>query len=319
MYRTGIARLAAATALLVAIAAPMSRGRAATGAAGHLYVQRGVYIYAANADGSNTHQVTRTGTAAMPDIEPAVSSDGTMLAYARQDGKNIKGSHIYVAPVTGGTARSVAQGFLTGNPSWSPNGQRIAYDLDYNCYIPSLSGGTGYFAYEFVVAVNAVATGKQVDYSGCPVGSQYFSPTYMPDGVHIVAGDFEHDSPLKKDYIALTLLKIPGKSMDYPMIFKGDHRHDYLSAAVSPDGRSIACVRVGVGQRHARGSLRVIGSNGTGEHEIATDVDSDFRPAWAPDGTAIAFSRAGSVYTVPATGGQPTLVLSNAKNPAWGR
>ncbi len=212
MRRISGALLAGALILAGAMAAPRT-GWAIAIAGGHLYFQRGVYIYATNADGSGVRQVTRTGTATMPDIEPAVSPDGTMLAYARQDGKNIKGSHIYVVPVAGGTARSVAQGYLTGNPSWSPNGQRIAYDLDYNCYIPSLSGGTGYFAYAFVVAVNAVATGKQVDYSGCPVGSQYFSPTYMPDGVHIVAGDFEHDSPLKKDYIALTLLKIPGKSI----------------------------------------------------------------------------------------------------------
>jgi len=319
MYRTRIARLAVATALIAAVVAPLSRGRAATVATGHLYFQRGAYIYAANADGSNAHQVTRTGTAAMPDIEPAVSPDGTMLAYARQDGKNTEGSHIDVVPVAGGTARSVAQGFFTGNPSWSPNGRRIAYDLDFNCYIPDIGSYSGHYAFEFVVAVNTVATGKQVDYSGCPVGSQYFSPTYMPDGAHIVAGDFEHDSPIGKDYIALTLLKIPGKSMDYPLIFKGDRRHDYLSPAVSPDGRSIACVRVNAGQLHARGSLRVVRSNGTGEREIATDVDSDFRPAWSPDGKTIAFSRAGSVYTVPATGGQPTRVLSKAKNPAWGR
>jgi len=286
---------------------------------GHLYFQRGAYIYAANADGSNAHQVTRTGTATMPDIEPAVSPDGTVLAYARQDGKNIKGSHIYVVPLAGGTARGIASGYLTGNPSWSPNGQRVAYDLSFNCYIPSLTGGIGFFAFEFVVAVNAVATGKKVDYSGCPVGSEYFSPTYTPDGVHIVAGDYEHNGHNKKDYIALTLLKIPGKSMNYPRIFKGDRRHDYRSPAVSPDGTTIACVRVDVGQLHARGSLRVIQRNGTGEREITTDVDSDFRPAWSPDGTTIAFSRAGSVYTVPASGGQPTLVLSNAKNPAWGR
>jgi len=308
------ATLLLATAVL---ATAPTAGRAATG--GHIYFQRGIYIYAANADGSSAHQVTRTGTAAMPDIEPAVSPDGTMLAYARQDGKNIKGSHIYVVPVAGGTARSVAQGYFTGNPSWSPDGRRIAYDLSFNCYNIGALGSSGYFAYEFVVAVNAVATGKQVDYSGCPNGSQYFSPTYTPDGVHIVAGDYEHNDQNKKDFIALTLLKIPGNSQTYPLVFEGDRRHDYLSPAVSSDGRSIACVRVGVGQRHARGSLRIVQSNGTGEHEIATDVDSDFRPAWSPDGMAIAFSRAGNVYAVPATGGRPTLVLSNAKNPAWGR
>jgi len=319
MSPTRTRTVTAVTLLIASLTVLATTGRAATGDSGHLYFQRGTSIYAANPDGSNVRQVTRTGTVRMPDVEPAVSPDGTQLAYARHDGKSITGSHIYVVPVAGGAARSVARGYLTGNPSWSPNGQRIAYDLNYNCYIPSLTGGTGSFAYEFVVAVNAVATGKMLDYSGCPVGSQYFSPAYTPDGVHIIADDYEHNDQTKQDYIALTLLTIPGKSMSYPMIFTGDHRHDYRAPALSPDSHSIACVRVNAGQLHARGSLRVVQSNRTGEHEIVASVDSDVRPAWSPDGKSLAFSRAGSVYTVPATGGEPTRVLSHATNPAWGR
>ncbi len=55
-----VRQLSVLLAVIVTVAAPLSEGRAATGAAGRLYFQRGNYIYAANADGSNAHQVTRT-------------------------------------------------------------------------------------------------------------------------------------------------------------------------------------------------------------------------------------------------------------------
>jgi len=55
-----VRQLSVLLAVIVTVAAPLSEGRAATGAAGRLYFQRGNYIYAANADGSNAYQVTRT-------------------------------------------------------------------------------------------------------------------------------------------------------------------------------------------------------------------------------------------------------------------
>jgi hypothetical protein len=50
-----------------------------------------------------------------------------------------------------------------------------------------------------------------------------------------------------------------------------------------------------------------------------TSGNEDAGPAWSPDGSAIAFTRSSSsIYTVPAGGGAPQLLVTGAIQPTWG-
>jgi len=308
--RTAIsAALLLATAVLAA--APIA-GRAATGD-GRIYVQRGVYIYAADADGGNVHQLTHTGTSTMPDTEATVSPDGRQLAYV------VNSRYIYVLPVTGGAPRRVADGTKADYPTWSPDGRRIAFQEQSNCYQPDVVNGGGNFEKIFGITINAVASGKNVATAeACTDG--YYMPAWSPDGKTLLLSTDDYYKKGGKNYSYLGLFTSPFGKGKRGFLTHSDHvrDYDYVLGAWSPDGRRIACVRVPRGQKGGGGALWLLNRDSSGGHALVASVDQA-RPAWSPDGSMLAYSTAGAVYTVPAAGGVPMLVLRGGSNPAWGR
>ncbi len=308
-------------ALLVAGApAPTSAGPGVSRMSanrGHLYVERGNNIYVVNADGSGVRQVTRTGTAKHPDIQPAVSPDGGQLAYV------VAGEGAILAmPATGGPARVVAVQAVAQNPVWSPDGRYIAYDWYEGCsYVYQLSI---YYDELNEIGVNEVATGRQIGGSAC--GDQYINPTWAPDRPStIVTSRLLNGNNLDAGTaFSLTTIDFRMHAADLnpagERALTHDETHSYLNPAFSPGGRYIACVRTpvrGANDPSRDGVLWVMNSDGSGGHKVAPVVDLA-RPAWSPDGTTIAFSHAHAVYTVPAAGGAPSLLIANAQDPAWG-
>ncbi len=289
-------------------AAPV-RSWAASSAAGHLYVRRGPYIYQINADGSGARQVTRTGTAAYPDIDPAVSPDGRRLAYA-QRGKG-GNSSIYLVPAAGGTPLALSSDDKQlGHPAWSPDGRRVAYDrifLHTTLY--------GDLAPGDVIAINAAGTGKTLAvFDRAAADYTRIAPTWSPDGRTIVASQlpFGQGSHASISLVAIDSTNQQGRTLTH------DKAHDYLYPAYSPDGRLLACIRSVAVRKGDSGGLWVMNADGTGGRQLAPVADRA-RPAWSPDGTTIAFGNGGNVYTVAAMSGQPALLLREASNPARGR
>jgi len=276
--------------------------------AGHLYVRRGPYIYRANADGSGVRQVTRTGTAAYPDIDPAVSPDGRQLAYAQR----AKGddSTIYLVPAAGGATRPLqSDAGRLEHPAWSPDERRVAYNRSFlhTTVDGSLAPGD-------IIAINAAATGQNQDQFDERAGDYTrVEPTWSPNGRTIVASQL----PLGQgDHVSIELVAINSGNQD-------DHQlthdaHDYLNPAYSPDGRRIACVRSSHGWKGDSGSLWLMNADGSGGRALAPLTDRA-RPAWSPDGKTIAFGTGGNVYAIPVAGGPATPLVSNASDPAWGR
>jgi len=314
MRHKGTAGLATAALFLASVTAPTTVGGAATeSAGGHLYVGRGAYIYAADADGGNVHQLTHTGTAGRPDTEATVSPDGRQLAYV------VNSRYIYVLPVTGGAPRRVANGARADYPTWSPDGRRIAFQEQSTCYQPDVVNGGGDFEKIFGITINAVASGKNVATAeACTDG--YYMPAWSPDGKTLLLSTDDYYKKGGKNDSYLGLFTAPFGKGKRGFLTHSDHvrDYDYLLGAWSPDGQRIACVRAPSSQKGGGGALWLMNRDGAGGHALVASVDQA-RPAWSPDGTTIAYSTGGAVYTVPVAGGRPALILRGGSSPAWGR
>ena len=53
-----------------------------------------------------------------------------------------------------------------------------------------------------------------------------------------------------------------------------------------------------------RGHLRVMATDGSGDHEVDGAAGNPWWPAWSPDGMLIAYETDGVIFIVPAAGGQ---------------
>jgi len=294
--------------LIASVAAPSPTG--ATGTAGHLYFQRGTFIYAAHADGSDVRQLTHTGTASQPDTSPSVSPDGTRLAYAQ--GR----VQVLVLPVAGGASVVVNRRAGVGNPAWAPDGRRVAVDMPNPC-LTIVYNGPDIMSNRSVIAISSSSKNSlQSVYDGTACAVVRLYPAWSPDGRTFVVTENEYGKDARGHYGSLGLDTVDVKSAKDRQITPQE-RYDYLRPAYSPDGRSIACVRRPLGHK-GQGSLWLLDKDGMGGHALAPAADPT-RPAWSPDGTTIAYGAGGNIYAVPAAGGRPTLLVRNARYPAWGR
>jgi len=276
---------------------------------GHIYFQRGSQIYAARGDGSNAHALTGDGTAAQPDLSPAVSPDGSLVAYAR-------GLHVYVIPAAGGAPRSVGDGIQEVNdPTFSPNGRCVTYR-----WLVTLNGATNIVQY-FTEQTNNVASGKIVKNDSGFLTGLY--PAWSPDGsmmvasvIHsqrVVAQNEHHFAIDAVDVAAARAARFNGTPVS-SRILVGDGQHDFRYPAFSPNDSGLAYVQTDSPTARS-GDLYVASSNGTSPNLLVRHVAAG-RVAWSPDGKAIAFGGQGNLYVDRV--GQLSVLERNASSIAWG-
>ncbi len=303
------------TAFSIALGAGSTAPRAdaassnAAALSGKLYFTRAGLLYMSNPDGSSAQALTTVGTPKTPDEMPAVTRDGKHVAYVQwQEVSHSQPYGVYLLNSRGKPTHISSADLFTFDPAWSPDGTQIAYDT--SVYYGSAS-------YSEII-IRRVADDAAIDLIG-NIHAPPSAPTWSPDGRTIVIDQFSMQGSSfvngleALDYAQMLASGHPKDEIEHPLT--NDPLHSYDKPSFSPDGRFIVCVRTKV--NGSDGDLWVMNADGSGGHAVAHAAHPD-RPAWSPDGSAIAFTRGSGVAIVSAGTGALLATIPNAKGPAWG-
>ena len=236
-------------------------------------------IYVMNADGSGQ---TRLTSAPENEVSPAWSQDNKQIAFVRPrtDGANVVHQDIFVMDANGSNGHWVSptpNSVTLNDPSWSPDGSRIAVWTSAND-----------------LAYLEVATGELKPITSSLGQLKGFYPSYDPSGQKIVFGGngtlYIIDA---NTFEMLSKILLPSGLMN---------RHPTFS----PDGQKIAFAG---GPSGAVGAdIYVIGANGTGLTPLGNTSSTEAEPSWSPDGSQIAYASdhraAAQIYRTNAGGGR---------------
>ena len=251
-------------------------------------------IFVMASDGSGQRRLTVQDTAAAGatvffQVEPAWSADGSKIAFAsRRTGS----SDIYAMTSDGTGTKHLTSGKQNdSHPTWSPDGNEIAFTRDGDIYVMGADGSRPHRISD--------------------IDAEESDPAWSPTGDRIAYVRRIPGTPIQNVWIMN-----PDGSDRHPLT-KGNGRA--FTPAWSPDGKRIVFTTNAESQHF---ELFAVGVDGKGLRSVVPTANDDFEPSWSPDGSKIAFQEEGAIFTVALGGGDQAVkkltdYATNDSSPAW--
>ena len=239
-------------------------------------------IYRMNADGSGQTRLTRSTSS---DLDPAVSPNGSKVAFTRWQSDTARA--IYVMNSDGSGQTRLTNNSYIGASSWSPDGSKIAYGCDGRICImnasgsgkrvlvggddPSWSPDGSRIAYDCgnVCVVNINGSGK-TNIGGS--GNCVLMPSWSPDGSRISYNGSTAESPFECDIFVMNANGSNARRLT-PSDFVDD-----FGPTWSPDGSRIAFSSSRGGSHR---QVYVMNADGSNQRALTSNrFNSD--PSWTP-------------------------------------
>jgi Tol biopolymer transport system component len=253
-------------------------------------------------DSGEARQITHPASGTPGDFSPAVSPDGTSVAFVRGDDSDDREDRsVYLHDLSTGALRRLT---FDDHPirgiAWTPDGRELVYASD---------RGTGWRLWRLTVS------------GGDPrdtliAGSQLQSPAISSDGRLLFTERKETSSIWRAELSGAGTA--PAAAKETPLI-RSQARE--IAPAISPDGRRIA----NVSDHGLEQQIWVGNADGAGERYQLASLLGTFRVRrlrWSPDGTRLLYEslsqRGLETYRIEVKPhAQPVLVLPGAGGASW--